>query len=102
MIGKQQTDAETLARFVRITAARLRWLEFHYTPKHGSWLNMVEIGISVLSNQCLDGRIPDEDTLRREITAWEAPRHEQRATVDWHFANSDTRVKLKRLYPNVS
>lgn len=77
-------------------------LEFHYTPKHGSWLNMVEIEISVLANQCLDDRISDEDTLRREITAWEASRNEQRATVDWRFTSSDARVKLKRLYPNIS
>ena len=77
-------------------------LEFHYTPKHGSWLNMVEIEISVLANQCLDDRIPDEDTLRREITAWEASRNEQQATVDWCFTSSDARLKLKRLYPNIS
>jgi hypothetical protein len=77
-------------------------LEFHYTPKHGSWLNMVEIEIGVLSEQCLDDRIPDEDTLRREIAAWEAPRNRQRATVDWRFSASDARVKLKRLYPNIS
>lgn len=77
-------------------------LEFHYTPKHGSWLNMVEIEIGVLFNQCLDQRIPDEDTLRREISAWEENRNEQRATVDWCFTSPDARVKLKRLYPNIS
>jgi hypothetical protein len=77
-------------------------LEFHYTPKHGSWLNMVEIEIGILSNQCLDDRIPDEDTLRCEITAWEASRNEQRATVDWRFTSSDARLKLKRLYPDIS
>jgi hypothetical protein len=77
-------------------------LEFHYTPKHGSWLNMVEIELSVLSEQCLDNRIPDEDSLRREIAAWEAPRNEQQATVHWRFDTPNARVKLKRLYPDVS
>ena len=77
-------------------------LEFHYTPKHGSWLNMVEIEISVLTEQCLDDRIPDEETLRRGIAAWEAQRNEQQATVHWRFSTSDARVKLKRLYPNTA
>ncbi len=77
-------------------------LEFHYTPKHGSWLNMVEIEIGVLFSQCLDRRIPDEDTLRHEISAWEERRNEQRTTVDWRFSSSDARVKLERLYPDVS
>ena len=76
-------------------------LEFHYTPKHGSWLNMVEIELSVLSEQCLDDRIPDEDSLQRRVAAWEAPRNEQRATVHWRFSSPDARAKLKRLYPNV-
>ena len=77
-------------------------LEFHYTPKHGSWLNMVEIELSVLSEQCLDERMPDEDSLRREIAAWESPRNERRATVHWRLSTSDARHRLKRLYPNVS
>ncbi len=77
-------------------------LEFHYTPKHGSWLNMVEIEIGILCEQCLDDRIPDEDTLRREIAAWEAARNEQQATIDWSFGTADARIKLKRLYPNIS
>jgi hypothetical protein len=77
-------------------------LEFHYTPKHGSWLNMVEIEIGVLSEQCLDDRIPDEDTLRCEIAAWEAARNEQQATVNWRFGTPQARVRLKRLYPNTS
>ena len=80
----------------------LKRLEFHYTPKHASWLNMVEIEIGVLSEQCLDRRIPDEDTLRSEIAAWTAPRNERRATVDWRFTTSDARLKLKRLYPDIS
>lgn len=77
-------------------------LEFHYTPKHGSWLNMVEIEIGVLSEQCLDDRIPDEDTLRREIAAWETDRNERQMTVNWRFGTDNARVKLKRLYPDIS
>jgi hypothetical protein len=80
----------------------LNRLEFHHTPKHGSWLNMVEIEIGVLSEQCLDDRIPDEDTLRRKITAWETDRNERRVTVDWRFDTASARVKLQRLYPNIS
>jgi len=75
-------------------------LEFHYTPKHASWLNMVEIELSVLSGQCLDRRIPDEGTLRYEIAAWEETRNAQQATVDWRFTIEDARAKLKRLYPD--
>jgi hypothetical protein len=77
-------------------------LEFHYTPKHGSWLNMVEIEIGVLCEQCLADRIPDEETLRDEIAAWEMKRNEQRATVNWQFTTLDARNKLKRLYPVIS
>jgi hypothetical protein len=77
-------------------------LEFHYTPKHGSWLNMVEIEIGVLSEQCLADRIPNEETLCREIAAWETARNEQRATVNWQFTTIDARNKLKRLYPIIS
>jgi hypothetical protein len=77
-------------------------LEFHYTPKHGSWLNMVEIEIGVLCEQCLADRIPDEDTLYREIAAWEATRNGQQATVNWQFTAIDARNKLKRLYPVIS
>lgn len=77
-------------------------LEFHYTPKHGSWLNMVEIELSVLCEQCLDKRIPDGETLEREVRAWQVKRNEQRATVNWRFSSSDARVKLERLYPNLS
>ena len=80
-----------------------RW-EFHYTytPKHGSWLNMVEIEIGVLWEQCLDRCIPDLDTLRAEVKAWESQRNEQEATVNWQFTISDARIKLDRLYPDLS
>ena len=77
----------------------LRRLEFRYTPKHASWLNMAEIEISVLSGQCLNRRIADEDTLRREIAAWEKGRNAKSAKVTWRFTNPDARIKLKRLYP---
>ncbi len=77
-------------------------LEFHYTPKHGSWLNMAEIELSVLQRQCLDRRIPDEVTLKQEIKAWEERRNNQQATIDWRFSITDARDKLKRLYPSRS
>jgi hypothetical protein len=80
----------------------LNRLEFHYTPKHGSWLNMVEIEIGVLCEQCLGDRIPDEKTLCRELAAWETTRNEQQATINWHFTAIDARNKLKRLYPIIS
>ena len=80
----------------------LNRLEFHYTPKHGSWLNMVEIEIGVLCEQCLADRIPDEETLCRETAAWEMDRNAQRATIDWQFTTIDARNKLKRLYPIIS
>jgi hypothetical protein len=77
-------------------------LQFCYTPKHGSWLNMVEIEIGVLDQQCLDRRIPDDKMLKSEIAAWEADRNERKATVDWQFTTTDARVKLERLYPVIS
>ena len=77
-------------------------LQFCYTPKHGSWLNMVEIEIGVLDQQCLDRRIPDDKMLKSEIAAWEAERNERKATVDWQFTTTDARVKLERLYPVIS
>ncbi len=76
-------------------------LEFHYTPKHGSWLNMAEIELSVLNRQCLDRRIPDMDSLRQEITAWENNRNEKSNSVDWRFTTADARIKLKKLYPSI-
>ena len=77
-------------------------LEFHFTPKHGSWLDMAEIEIGVLIEQCLNDRIPDEETLCRQIAAWQKTRNEQRATVNWQFTAPDARNKLKRLYPIIS
>ncbi len=75
-------------------------LELHYTPKHGSWLNMAEIELSVLARQCLGRRLPDRATLAWEVAAWEAARNASSTAVDWRFTTSDARVKLKRLYPS--
>ncbi len=84
-------------------AHRLRQkLEFHYTPKHGSWLNMAEIELSVLARQCLHRRIATEATLKRELAAVEAARNAARATIDWQFTTANARVKLHHLYPSTS
>ena len=73
--------------------------EWHYTPKPGSWLDMAEAELAVLSSQCLDRRIPDQQVLKNEVHAWEAVRNGKHAKVDWHFTTANARVKLKRLYP---
>lgn len=78
-----------------------RKLELHYTPKHGSWLNMAEIEFSALSRQCLNRRIADAATLKCEVVAWAAERNALRTTVDWRFTNVDARIKLKHLYPKI-
>ena len=75
--------------------------EWHYTPKHGSWLNMAESELSVLSGQCLDRRIPDKQTLTEEVAAWEHARNKKHVKADWQFTTADARVKLKRLYPAI-
>ena len=76
-------------------------LEIHYTPKHGSWLNMAEIEIGVLARQCLDRRIPDQAVLRREVDAWQNQRNRDMVRVDWRFTTDDARIKLKSLYPAI-
>jgi len=78
----------------------LNRLELHYTPKHGSWLNMAEIELSVLGRQCLSRRIPNQDQLRHEVNAWGKYRNETMATVDWRFTTDDARIKLRKLYPS--
>ncbi|HTS52877.1 MAG TPA: transposase, partial [Burkholderiales bacterium] len=70
--------------------------EWHYTPKHGSWLDMAEAELAVLSSQCLDRRIPDQQVLKNEVHAWEAVRNGKHAKADWHFTTANARVKLKR------
>jgi hypothetical protein len=82
----------------RRLAGRFEW---HHTPKHGSWLNVAECELSVVARQCLDRRIPDMETLRREVAAWERARNAAAVKVDWQFTTADARVKLKRLYPTV-
>ena len=82
--------------------ALARRLEFHYTPKHGSWLNIAEIELAVLSNMCLTQRIPDKDHLRREVEANVNARNAKAAPVNWRFTSQDARRKLTRLYPRFS
>lgn len=95
------TPASLYEAFAPAEALRiLRKLEFIYTPKHGSWLNMAELEFSVLSRQCLDRRIPDMDALRRETAAWEAARNAAKAGVTWRFTVEDARTKMERLYPS--
>jgi transposase len=77
-------------------------LEIHSTPKHGSWLNMAEIELSVLAGQCLDRRIGSEEDLMREISAWQEKRNNKEVQVNWHFTTQDARIKLKHLYPSLS
>jgi uncharacterized small protein (DUF1192 family) len=72
-----------------------------YTPKHGSWLDLAESELSVLSRQCLDRRIPDKQTLTEEVAAWQAERNKKHAKADWQFTTADARVRLKRLYPSL-
>ena len=80
----------------RRLAERIEW---HFTPKHGSWLNMAEVELSVLSRQCLDRRIPDAATLAVEVAAWQAERNAAGVKADWQFTTADARTKLRRLYP---
>jgi len=76
-------------------------LDIHYTPKHGSWLNMAEIELSVLKGQCLDRRIPDMTTMQSQVAAWEKNRNNRAHNINWQFTTHDARIKLKRLYPNL-
>lgn len=78
-----------------------RRLEIHYTPKHGSWLNIAESELSVLSRQCLDRRIESAELLKSECHSWNVERNESQKGVDWQFTTADARIKLKRLYPQV-
>lgn len=82
--------------------ALLDRFEFVYTPKHGSWLNMAEIELRVLSTQCLNRRIDTITEVKRQVTAWEKERNNKNATINWRFTTDDARIKLKRLYPSVS
>jgi recombinational DNA repair ATPase RecF len=74
--------------------------EFHYTPKHGSWLNMAETELSVMQKQCLDRRIENMGSLEKEVAAWNRQRNQKAKTIQWHFTTQDARIKLKKLYPS--
>ncbi len=76
-------------------------LEIHFTPKHGSWLNMAEIELSVLSRQCLSERMSDKENLQKQVAAWQQKRNASAMTIDWRFTTEDARIKLKRLYPTI-
>ncbi len=96
------TPAALYEAFVPAEARRIaRKLEIHYTPKHGSWLNMAEIELSVLARQCLDQRIPNQETLAEEVGAWEAERNAAESSIEWRFTSADARIKLKHLYPEI-
>jgi hypothetical protein len=82
----------------RRIAAKLEW---HYTPKHGSWLNMAEIELSVLSRQCLDRRIESAEEMEREVEVWQEDRNEREVGVQWRFTTADARIKLRKLYPTI-
>ena len=95
------TMASLYAAFAPLEARRLaERFEWHYTPKHGSWLDMAESELAVLSSQCLDRRIPDKQTLTREVAAWRDHRNKHHAKANWQFTNNDARIKLKHLYPS--
>ena len=96
------TPASLYEAFPPAEAKRLAdKLEIHYTPKHGSWLNMAELELSVLARQCLAERFADQGALATAVAAWEAARNAAQATIDWRFTTADARVKLKHLYPSI-
>jgi hypothetical protein len=84
-----------------IARALARRLEIHYTPKHGSWLNIAECELSALTRQCLNGRTTDRQTLKKKLIAWNRERNAKQKGVDWRFTTSNARIKLKRLYPQI-
>ena len=96
------TPASLYEAFEPVEARRIaQRLEIHYTPKHGSWLNMAEIEIGAMVRQCVDRRIPDRDSMRREVEAWQQRRNRESVRVDWRFTTADARIKLKTLYPSI-
>ena len=96
-------QASAFYEFLHPQEARelLNRMEFHYTPKHASWLNIAEIELSVLSRECLNRRIPDQQTLKEEISIWEDKRNKKGACTNWRFQTKDARIKLKKLYPSI-
>lgn len=118
LVDKVYPDAETIAlvtdnlnihhaaclyeRFSPAEARRIaEKIEWHYTPEHGSWLNIAECELSVLKRQCLKPRLPNIETVKREAFAWQEQRNQRQVAVDWRFTTEDARIKLKRLYPVV-
>ena len=101
-MATQQNATAEQARLAEEARAIARKLEFHYTPKHGSWLNIAELELAVLSNMCLSQRIADEETLRREVEANVRERNAKAIPIKWKFSTQDARRKLARLYPRVS
>jgi DDE superfamily endonuclease len=96
------TPAALYQAFAPEEARRLaERFEWHYTPKHGSWLNVAEMELSVVARQCLDRRIPDLETLRKEVAAWQQKRNAAVVKVVWQFTNAKARIKLKKLYPTI-
>lgn len=96
------TGASFYETFLPHEARRLlERLEIHYTPKHGSWLNIAELELRVLLGQCLNRRIPDKQTLQKEVNQWQNQRNSCQAKVDWRFSTDNARIKLKRLYPTL-
>src|SRR6201988_832079 len=97
-------DGEKEAKLIALACSKpprrlVERFEWHYTPKHGSWLNLAESELGVLTSQCLDRRIADKQTLVAEIAAWQQYRNLKHAVANWHFTTADARVKLRRLYP---
>lgn len=96
------TPSSLYSTFAPPEASRiLKKLELHYTPVHGSWLNMAEIELSALARQCLSRRIETQEKLEREVQAWQQHRNEETITINWRFTTADARIKLKRLYPSL-
>lgn len=96
------TPAAFYEAFAPLEARRLaKRFEWHYTPKHGSWLNVAEMELSVLARQCLDRRIPDQETLANEVAAWQRERNQAVVKVNWQFTTQDARIKLRKLYPSI-
>jgi hypothetical protein len=94
--------ASLYAAFAPVEARRLaERFEWHYTSKHGSWLDMAESELGVLSSQCLDRRVPDKETLIEEVAAWQAHRNEHNNKANWQFTNEQARIKLRHLYPSL-
>ena len=95
------TIASLYEAFEPTTARRLaEKLEIHYTPKHGSWLNMAEIELGVLSRQCMSDYFENADQLAQRIEAWEQKRNEEQTSIDWQFTTVDARINLRKLYPS--